>query len=63
MLVLFDIWDCFFIGCFDFYGKCYDVMDEVSFGCNKYWCLMGGNLDFIDLGILYRLYDLILSVK
>ena len=25
-------------------------MDEVSFGCNKYRCSMGGNLDLIDSG-------------
>lgn len=43
----------FFIGCFDSHGKCYDVMDEVSFGCNKYRCSMGGNLDLIDSGTVW----------
>eukprot|EP00105_Crassostrea_gigas_P011496 XP_011427184.1 PREDICTED: extracellular matrix protein A [Crassostrea gigas] len=41
-------------GCFDSHGKCYDVMDEVSFGCNKYRCSMGGNLDLIDSGCMDR---------
>ncbi|XP_062606325.1 uncharacterized protein LOC134268142 [Saccostrea cucullata] len=39
-------------GCFDSHGHCYDVMDEVSFGCNKYRCGLGGSLELIDSGCM-----------
>ncbi|XP_056000746.1 uncharacterized protein LOC130048259 [Ostrea edulis] len=41
-------------GCIDSYGRCHSVMDEVSFGCNKYRCEMGGSMVLIASGCMDR---------